>query len=99
MVSQTFVECSTVELLKVHAEASLHGQGCSLNACYFTLDILFEGDGIIAAQILGASNVSLFASTDVVRGSQITCSCASRSSQVPSRRQTVGSKIFSNHKT
>ena len=34
---------------------------------------------VIAAQTVGASSVSLFASTDAVRGSELTCSCASRS--------------------
>ena len=77
------MDYSTLEFCIVHAEASLHGKGCSLNACYLTLDILFEGDGIIAAQILGASNVSLFASTEVVRDSHITCSCISMSVQIP----------------
>ena len=79
-------------------EASLHGQGCSLNSFYLTLHVLFEGDAFIAAQILGVSNVLLFASTDVVRGSHITCSCVSRSVQIPSRCQSLGRKSFSTHK-
>ena len=89
---------NTVEFCIVHAEASLHGQGCSLNACYLTLDVLFEGDGIIAAEILGVTNVVVFASTEVVRGSHITCSCVSRSVQIPSRCQSLGRNIFNIHK-
>ena len=49
-------------------EASLHGQGCSSNSFYLSLNVLFEGDAFIAAQTLGVSNVIIFASTDVVRG-------------------------------
>ena len=79
---QTLVECSRVEYAIVHVEASLHGEGCSSNSFYSTLHVLFEGDAFIAARILGVSSVHLFALTDVVRGSHITCSCVSRSVQM-----------------
>ena len=62
------------------------------------LHILFEGDAFIAAEILSVSNVLLFASTHVVRGSHITCSGVNRSVQIPSRCQSLGRKSFSTHK-
>ena len=80
---KTLVECNRVEYAIVHVEASLHGQGCSSNSCYLTVYVVLEGDGVIAAQILGVSNVLLFASMEVVRDSHITCSCISRSVQIP----------------
>ena len=69
-----------------------------MNACYLTLHVFLEGDGVIAAQILGVSNVLLFASTEVVRDSHITCSCVCRSVEIPSRCQSLGGNIFNIHK-